>query len=245
MAWIMNQRTIQTIVALLLALAIPYSAQSKEKNLPNTLLLRGEIVGVKFEGSADHYTRYRVTLNLEFFNSGSEPVIILQPFGDYVFRLGGASLARTEAEAKAHEYFYSSAGWPSIYLFPEYRELAQRLDKPLPPSDVTRILKPKESWSWRTDKAWIALAEKPDSFSRQTLTAEEIKKMPAPIWLRAHLEMWPFNVENFKPGLGGKLRKRWSKVGVLYLEEKGYGFWFGHIASEPIPLDLSKAMKPD
>jgi len=244
----MDPKTIQTIIALLLALTIPYSTQSKEKKLLNTLLLRGDVLGVKFEGSADRLTRYRVTLNLEFFNSGSEPVIILQPFGDKVFWLGGVSLGRTEAEAKGHENFYSFSHWPSIYPFPVYRELAQRLDKPLPPPDVTRILRPKESWFWRTDQALIVLEEKPDSISKQTrtqtLTAEEIKKMPAPIWLRAHLEMWPFNVENFRPGLGGKLRKRWSKAGVLYLREKEKGdrFWFGNITSEPIPLDLSKAM---
>lgn len=241
----MNPRMIQTTVALLLALAISYSTESKEKKVPNTLLLRGEVLGVQFEGSADGLTRYRVTLNLEFFNSGSKPIIILQPSGDTVFWFGGVSLARTEAEAKAHVNFYSLAAWPSIYTFPAYRELAQRLDKPLPQPDVTQILKPKDSWFWRTDKAWIALLEKPDSFSGQTLTAEEIKKLPAPIWLRAHLEMWPFNVENFKPGLGGKLRKRWSKVGLLYLEEKSDRFWFGHITSEPIPLDLSQAMKSD
>src|SRR5262245_11819128 len=135
----MNPRMIQTIVALLLALAIPYSTESKEKKLLNTLLLRGEVLGVKFDGSADRLTRYRVTLNLEFFNSGSEPVIILQPFGDKVFWLGGVSLGRTEAEAKAHVNFYSSAAWPSIYHFPEYRELAPRLDKPLPISEERRV----------------------------------------------------------------------------------------------------------
>jgi hypothetical protein len=238
---------IQTIVALLLALVIPYSTQSKERKSPNSLLLRGEVLGVQYEGSANGLTRYRVTLNLEFFNSGLEPVIILQPFGNEVFWLGGVSLARTEAEAKAHDNFYILSAWPSINHSSEYRELAQRLDKPFPPTDATRILKPKESWFWRTDKALIVLEEKPASFSRQTLTAEEIKRLPAPIWMRAHLEMWPFNVENFKPGLGGKLRKRWSKVGVLYLREKEKGdrFWFGHIASEPITLDLSKATKSD
>jgi hypothetical protein len=236
---------IRAIFALLLTLAISYSTESKEKNLPNTLLLRGEVLSVQFEGSTNSLTRYRVTLNLEFFNSGSEPVIILQPLGDRGFWLGGVSLARTEAEAKANENFYDFSAWPSIDKSNEYRELAQRLDKPLPPPDVTRILKPKESWFWKTDKALIVLEEKPHSFSRQTLTAEEIKKSPYPIWLRAHLEMWPFNVENFKPGLGGMLRKRWSKVGVLYLEKKGDGFWFGHITLGPIPLDLSKAMKSD
>src|SRR5262245_20207656 len=241
----MNPRMVQITAALLLALAISYSAESAEKKLLNTLLLRGEVIGVQFEGLAHGLAKYRVTLNLEFFNSGSEPIIILQPSGDKVFWFGGVSLARTEDEAKARVNFYSFTAWPSIYHFPEYRELAQRLDKPLPPPDVTRILKPKESWFWKTDEAWIALEEKPTSFSGQTLTAEEIKKLPAPIWLRAHLELWPFNVENFKPGLGGNLRKRWSKVGVLYLREKEKGdrFWFGNITSEPIPLDLSKANK--
>jgi hypothetical protein len=243
----MSTGTIQTIVALLLALAIPHSTQSKEKGLPNTLLLRGEVLGVKFEGSANGMTRYSVTLNLEFFNSGTEPVIILQPSGDKVFWLGGVGLARTEADAKAYKEFYDTGAWPSVDHSPIYRELAHKLDKPLPPTDVTRVLKPKESWFWKTDKGWINLEEKPHSLSTQTLTAEEIKKLAAPIWMRVHLEMWPFNVENFKPGLGGKLRKRWSKIGALYIREKEKGdrYWFGHIASEPIPLDLSKAVKPD
>src|SRR5215470_12891273 len=147
----MNHRMIQTLVALLLALAIPYSTESKEKKLPNTLLLRGEVLGVQFVGLANHPRRYRVTLNLEFFNSGQEPIIILQPFGDKVFWLGGVGLARTEDKAKAQVNFYSFAAWPSIYHFPVYRELAKRLDKPLPPPDMTRILKPKESCFYRTD----------------------------------------------------------------------------------------------
>jgi len=50
--------------------------------------------------------------------------------------------------------------------------------------------------------------------------------------------MWPFNVENFKPDLGGKLRKRWKPYGTLYLEEKSPRYWLARIASEPIELDL-------
>jgi hypothetical protein len=53
--------------------------------------------------------------------------------------------------------------------------------------------------------------------------------------------MWPFNVENFKEDLGGRLRERWKQYGVLYLEEKSDRYWFAHITSEPIELDLRAA----
>lgn len=65
-----------------------------------------------------------------------------------------------------------------------------------------------------------------------------IRNLTAPLWMRVSFELWPFNVENFKPGLGGRLRKRWASYGDLYLEEKSHRFWFGNITSEPVELDM-------
>lgn len=236
-----------TLLLVTSVLAFELLAYSKDKELNNQLVLRGEVLGVRLEQLDDKQIRYRVELKLEFFNAGNQPVILLQPFGDKVFWLGGVSLSRSVVESKEYKYIYSSGAWPSVYLFPEYQELAERLDKPSPPPDVTRILKPQESWFWKTDSALILLNEKPSpdefSFGRQKLSRQEIEKLPTPLGLRISLEMWPFNVENFKSGLGGRLRKRWSKVGILYLEEKSKRYWFGHITSEPIPLDLNSAKK--
>lgn len=36
---------------------------------------------------------------------------------------------------------------------------------------------------------------------------EEVKRRNAPLWLRVSCEMWPINVENFKPHLGAFYEK--------------------------------------
>ena len=69
---------------------------------------------------------------------------------------------------------------------------------------------------------------------------EEIKRRSAPLWLRVSYEMWPFNVENFKPNLGGILRKRWLSYGRLYLEEKSDRYWSAILTSEPIEFPLNQ-----
>ena len=53
-------------------------------------------------------------------------------------------------------------------------------------------------------------------------------------------EMWPFNVENFKPDLGGILQKRWRSYGSLYLEEKRDRYWSAILISEPIEFPLNQ-----
>lgn len=239
----MIANTVRLLLVFPVVLWLTLSVAGKDKVLENKLVLLGKVLSVRQEEVKDRARLYKIELELEFFNAGDEPIIILQPYGQYIFWLGGVSLAQTEAESKLFKYVYSSAAWPSVYHFSEYRELAERLDKPDPPSDYTWTIKPKESRFWKTESARLYLIEKPSNLDeqRQRLTAKEILNLPSPISLRVSLEMWPFNVENFKPGLGGKLRKRWKKDGVLYLEEKGNRYWFGHITSEPIALDLNKA----
>ena len=69
---------------------------------------------------------------------------------------------------------------------------------------------------------------------------EEIKRQTAPLWLQLSYEMWPFNVENFKPNLGEILQKRWQSHGLLYLEEKGERYSSAILTSEPIELPLNQ-----
>jgi hypothetical protein len=67
---------------------------------------------------------------------------------------------------------------------------------------------------------------------------EDIKRRTAPLWLRVSYEMWPINVENFKPNLGGILKKRWQSHGLLYLDEKTRSYWSAILTSEPIEFPL-------
>ena len=168
------------------------------------------------------------------------PVIILQPQGEYEFWHGGTSLALSEKESGTNSFVYSVSGWPSVYEFPIYQSLANLLDQSVPPTGITRVLLPSASWSWDTS---ITLSLREWNSCNQHVGVEigweEIKRRTAPLWLRVSYEMWPFNVENFKPNLGGILQKRWRSHGLLYLDEKTGGYWQAILTSEPIEFPLN------
>ena len=185
------------------------------------------------------YVRCKVDLDLKFTNTGTTPLIILQPHGEYEFWHGGTLLALSEKESESDSYVYDTSAWPSIYKFPMYQTLATLLDQKVPPPSVTRVLAPSASWSWNTS---INLNLEERNSCNQHVGVEigwdEIKRRTSPLWLRVSFEMWPFNVENFKPNLGGILQKRWKAYGSLYLEEKSGRYWQARLRSEPIEFPL-------
>lgn len=224
-----------------------YSVESSPQPTPpakqERLVLTGNLSDVICGRSENGYIQCDASLNLEFANRDSGPLIILQPSGEYSFWHGGTSLALTRAESEAHEFVYNRVGWPSFYHSPVYRQLAEQLDQPSPPAEVTRIIPPGNSWFWNTTVSFSFAAENTcDGVGGSRIGAvigwREIEKLSMPLWMRVSYEIWPFNVENFKRDLGGKLRKRWKDHGDLYLEEKSQQYWSAHITSEPIQLDL-------
>ena len=187
-----------------------------------------------------NFVRCKAELNLKFTNTGSTSLIILQPQGEYEFWHGGASLALSENESSTNSFVYDFSAWPSIYKFPSYQRLAARLDQSIPPTGITRVLPPSESWSWDTT---ILLSFQEGNSCDLHLGVEigweEIKRRTTPLWLRVSYEMWPFNIENFKPNLGGILQKRWRSHGLLYLDEKVGRYWKAILTSEPIEFPLT------
>ena len=185
--------------------------------------------------------RCKVDVNLTFTNTGSTSLIILQPQGEYELWHGGTTLALSENESSAKSFVYDFSAWPSIYKFPMYRNLANLLDQSVPPAGITQVLPSNASWSWDTS---ITLSLQERNSCNQHVGVEigweEIKKRTAPLWLRLSYEMWPFNVENFKPNLGGILQKRWQRYGLLYLEEKRGKHWHSILTSEPIEIHLNQ-----
>lgn len=221
-----------------------YSVRNKKPKPPasptraDNLLLTGSVRGISCAKDAN-YIRCKVGLDLEFTNAGSTPLIILQPHGEYEFWHGASSLALSEQESRANSFVYDSGAWPSIYKFPMYQTLANLLDQKIPPAGVTRVLRPSESWSWDTS-IMLSLLEA-NSCSQHVgveIGWQEVKRRTVPLWLRVSYEMWPFNVENFKPNLGGILQKRWQSHGSLYLEEKAGNYWSAIVTSEPIEFPL-------
>jgi hypothetical protein len=206
---------------------------------PEPLVLEGSVLAARCSNRVDAgHVECEADLRLRFSNAGSEPLIILQPFQEYKFWHGGTSLALTSADPTRADYVYTSSAWPSVYDTPEYRSLGEALDQRSPPAGLTRILSRGESWQWDTT---VHLVFTQDNNCGRGDGVEigwkEIQNLQAPLWLRVSYEIWPFNVENFKPDLGGRLRKRWKRHGTLYLDEKSRRYWFARITSEPIELD--------
>ena len=204
------------------------------------LRLTGSVQKIICSKDAD-YVRCKVDVNLTFTNTGSTSLIILQPQGEYEFWHGGTTLALSEKESRANSFVYNSGGWPSIYKFPMYQNLGNLLDQSVPPTEVTRVLPSNASWSWNTSIT-LNLQERNSCNYRVGVEIgwEEIKRRTDPLWLRLSYEMWPFNVENFKPNLGGILQKRWRSHGLLYLEEKSGRYWQAILTSEPIEFPLNQ-----
>ncbi len=204
------------------------------------LRLTGSVGKISCSKDAD-FVRCKAELNLKFTNTGSTSLIMLQPEGEYEFWHGGTSFALSENDSITYSFVYNSGGWPSIYKDPSYQRLATRLDQRVPPAGVTRVLLPSESWSWDTS---IQLGFQEGNSCNSRVGVEigwkEIKRRTSPLWLRVSYEMWPFNVENFKPNLGGILQKRWRRHGLLYLEEKAGRYWHAILTSEPIEFPLTQ-----
>lgn len=206
----------------------------------DNLRLTGSVRKISCSKETDR-VRCKADVNLTFTNTGSTSLIILQPQGEYEFWHGGTTLALSEKESRANSFVYVVSAWPSIYKFPMYKNLANLLDQSVPPAGVTRVLSSNASWSWDTS---ITLSLQERNSCNQHVGVEigwdEIKKRTAPLWLRLSYEMWPFNVENFKPNLGGILQKRWRRYGLLYLEEKSGRYRHFILTSEPIEIPLNQ-----
>ena len=205
------------------------SAQSEAHGLE----LRGTVMRTSRVRPTPRYVEIKIDLNLSFINSGTEPIIILRPWDDGGFWHGASSLARTIDDAKANRSYFSDSAWKSVSGSGEYRKLANDLDQPLPPTSLTMILKTGESWNWQTSVT-LRFQDTPKSYK---VPWEEMKSLMSPLWLRVSFEMWPFNVESFKPKLAAKLQKRWRRFGYLWIGASSGRMHLARLTSEPIELD--------
>jgi hypothetical protein len=207
------------------------------------LEMRGQVLDSRCHEAANGTVACAIDLDLEFINNGSRPAILLRPFGEHVFWFGGKTLA-VRQDGREH-LVHDTGAWPSVYPFAEYRELADKLDKPTPPPDVTTILLPGGTWRWRKTITHTFPKENTCSTSvGLELGWRDIRAFSSPALLRVSFEMWPFNVENFKPRLGQELRRRWREYGDLYLQEEHGRYGFAHITSEAIEWDLRRVEGP-
>ncbi|MCU1266965.1 MAG: hypothetical protein JWM21_3283 [Acidobacteria bacterium] len=194
------------------------------------LRLRGRVLGVTLAGEDKHGIEFHLRLSLELINSGPKPVIILQrkPW------LGSITLARSPEDAAASRYLYLSSAWPSVYRGgkdSKWENLQQRLDQRGPPPELTRTLRPGETFQYETDATLYI--EKRGNFDKTSVPWDEIRRA-SPTWLQVTLETWPVNIEPTvdpnHPEFGMMLQRRWWQFGQLQLER---------LTSDPMLLDFS------
>ena len=234
---LMRHKTYYCVSALAIILCACPSALSQDAGGAG-LSLKGRVHNLKLkrEGSA---VRGTVDLSLDFVNTDGKPIIILQPhIKDVpgVFWAGGVSLALTREDAEAERFIYAHSQWPSFRGKAE--ELAGRLDRATPPGDLTRIIRPYETWTWRTQVDFYLTGRAEHTGWRANLGWDEIGRAAHPVWLRVGVGMWPFGLEMVRDGLLLKLQRRWGDIGRLWVGGEGPH----HIlTSEPIMLRLNEA----
>src|SRR5688572_1699697 len=148
-----------------------------------------------------------------------------------------AAVAKTRADAELGNLLADDGAWPARSGDPEWTALRVNLDKPKPPTDEIRIIKPKESWKVEATVGITVPIDPTKYTSSEKKERLEVLQALSPLWLRVTCILWPENIEGLvrhrdQLPFGHKLQKRWKTAGVLWLEV---------MRSEPIALDLKMA----
>lgn len=196
-----------------------------------TLCLRGEVESFRITPNGSDLVFLHLDLKMELINEGTTPILLLNREPLFV----GATLARTSLDALEGNDLASDYVGPGFDTSLKWRQLRADLDKPEPPPEHIRILKPGERWPLEA-KVGLSLPTKPsrDYTSRRKEMLSTIMEA-SPVWTQAICEVWSLNLEwgsdkdVSRRKFGSKLQKKWSKIGQL---------WLYDVYSEPIMLDL-------
>lgn len=125
-------------------------------------------------------------------------------------------------------HLYSAGGRASNYYSPASRALQEQLNQEIPPSDLTYVIKPKDSFKFSTETECVFLTSKISASANEPWDA--ISKS-SPVLVRIKLEMFPsYLKQNYSKSFSEKiLQDRWKRFGYLWLDD---------IVSEPVPIDL-------
>jgi hypothetical protein len=201
-------------------LTVSAVAQGTPSQSSKALTLRGKIESVQVKEIDQSSALVEIKLKMELVNAGVKPIILLQR--EPLFP--GGALARKPEDFEVGNLLAGDAGWPANDVSAEWATLRSKLDKPSPPADETRLLKPGESWPLETSVRLVVPTD-PSKYtsSRKKESLSTIQQL-SPVWLRVVCEVWPWNVEPLNADrnqlkFGHKLQARWKDAGLLWLDE--------------------------
>jgi hypothetical protein len=231
----------KVLITIILTICVAQSIFAQCKDESCGLVIRGKITDLQTEKTKDSVLFY-VNLDVEFVNEGNQPIILFTNEFLDGYWLGGWSLYENKEDERV---IFGDGYWQSVVGSPAYRQMSEKLDVKTPPSKLTKILQPKESWKFKDDFRIYFEAEKHTRFPEMK-TWKEMQAFPSKLWLSFTYELSPWNVERFKPNLIRKLKKRWKNFGnVLVEKEKNSGYDLFRYSSEPIMIDFSQAKEKE
>ena len=231
-----NSSTLISVAAITLLISPPLIAQGTGET---NLVLRGKVRNIKQIRDTSVYVDLEIVLDLEFVNTGTQPIIILVPPPNHeadIYWLSSISLSLSKSLAErggCYSTVWLQTQGPSASTAPVFQGMAKRLDQSAPPTDLTRRLQPKESWIWQTTALLRFSATTPSpAHSERDLGWEVIGKITTtPLWMRLGYEVWSVNLQNADKSLRNRLQRRWREAGTLSIEP--------HVVTEPIELRLN------
>lgn len=225
---------IGTLLVATLVAATPAVAQSRNDGL----VLRGKQRSVRIERDGKDYVNVILDLDLEFFNPAATSIIVLQPQEGHpaeTYWLGSVSLSLARFLAARNDCtsaIWDLATYPSVSTAPEFAAMAKKLDQPAPPADLTRVLRPNETWTWQTNAFLRFYAHTPASvYSHSDLDWDIVRQIQTPLWMRLNYVVWSLNLQRADTGLRKRLQRRWKNVGLLNIAPD--------LTSEPIEVRLN------
>jgi hypothetical protein len=236
-------KIIKPILAFAFVLLASIQVFAQCENSGCGLVIRGKVTGLETVENDKNFVRFKVKLDVEFANEGSQPIILFKPDGDKNrYWLGGWSLYQTEEDAKNQKSIFGDGYWQSVAGSENYRKLAEKLDVETPPGDYTKILQPKEIWSFADDFQITFEAAKSNSFPVRKTWKEMRELSSLKLQMRIIYELSPWNIEYFKPNLIRKLQKRWKNYGSVLVDKESEGTdSFFRYSSEPMTIDFNQA----
>jgi hypothetical protein len=220
-----------TATILLFASLTPFIGKSRD--IP--ISVEGKVLSIKCLEKDQHYISLEAKIELEFRNESDRPIIILKPSKEnQIFWLGSIQLSLAKFLAfrsTPSSIIWDQSLYPSVYIGGSFAELAKKLDSATPPSDLTVIIAPQESWKWSTTAGLYFYSHTmSSSLSEHDLPYDIISQIKVPLWMRLTFLTWPDNLTLANKQLANKLQKRWASYGLLYVDSQ--------IKTEPIEIKL-------
>jgi hypothetical protein len=194
---------------------------------PSSLTVIARVVDGEITDDGSENVKVTMKLRIEITNTGPKPALILEKEPLIVDR----RIVAIPSDATKDTYLFRFQSLPSIGRSPEWEELQNNINKPVPPPDLISKLAPNETWKVEfTEWFYIGKETNIDPNSKPWSVVRQASR----VWHQITIQMWSRDIETNadrkKLRFSKMLQSRWRKYGDLQLE---------NLTSKPIPLDFA------